>query len=60
MLMAVLGKQVIHPGGKLSTEELFQRADFASGQRVLDVGCGAGTKPGRGATLAGYTAQADA
>ena len=43
MLMAVLGKRVIHPGGKHSTEELFQRADFASGQRVLDVGCGVGT-----------------
>ncbi len=43
MLMAVLGKRVIHPGGKLSTEELFRRADFAAGQRVLDVGCGVGT-----------------
>lgn len=43
MLMAVLGKRVIHPGGKPSSEELFQRADFASGQRVLDVGCGVGT-----------------
>ena len=42
MLMAVLGKRVIHPGGKLSTEELFRRADFATGQRVLDVGCGVG------------------
>ena len=43
MLMAVLGKQVIHPGGKRSTEELFRRADFVPGQRVLDVGCGVGT-----------------
>ncbi len=43
MLMAVLGKRVIHPGGRRSTEELFQRADFAPGQRVLDVGCGVGT-----------------
>ena len=42
MLMAVLGKRVIHPGGKLSTEELLRRADFAAGQRVLDVGCGVG------------------
>jgi SAM-dependent methyltransferase len=43
MLMAVLGKRVIHPGGKRSTEELFRRAEFAPGQRVLDVGCGVGT-----------------
>ena len=43
MLMAVLGKRVIHPGGRRSTEELFQRGDFRPGQRVLDVGCGAGT-----------------
>lgn len=43
MLMAVLGKRVIHPGGKLSTGELFRRADFAAGQQVLDVGCGVGT-----------------
>jgi SAM-dependent methyltransferase len=43
MFMAVLGKRVIHPGGKLSTEELFERAGFASDQQVLDVGCGVGT-----------------
>jgi len=30
MLMAVLGKRVIHPGGRSSTEELFRRADFAA------------------------------
>lgn len=42
-LMAVLGKTVIHPGGRRSTEELFQRADFAPGQSVIDVGCGVGT-----------------
>lgn len=41
--MAVLGKRVIHPGGRRSTEELFRRARFAAGQRVLDVGCGVGT-----------------
>jgi hypothetical protein len=29
---------VVHPGGKLSTEEHFPRADFGPGRRVLDVG----------------------
>src|SRR5262249_51485810 len=42
-LMAVLGKRVIHPGGRRSTEELLARADFRPSQRVLDVGCGVGT-----------------
>lgn len=41
--MAVIGKRVIHPGGRRSTEALIQRAGFAAGQRVLDVGCGVGT-----------------
>ncbi len=41
--MAILGKRVLHPGGRRSTEELFQRADFRARQRVLDVGCGVGT-----------------
>src|SRR5690242_18018487 len=41
--MAVIGKRVIHPGGRRSTEELFARADFQPGQRVLDIGCGVGT-----------------
>jgi ubiquinone/menaquinone biosynthesis C-methylase UbiE len=40
---AVLGKRVIHPGGRTSTEKLIQHARFAPGQRVLDVGCGVGT-----------------
>lgn len=42
-LMAVLGKRVIHPGGRRSTEELLARGDFRSNQQVLDVGCGVGT-----------------
>jgi SAM-dependent methyltransferase len=41
--MAVLGKRVIHPGGRRSTEELLQRADVQPNQQVLDVGCGVGT-----------------
>jgi SAM-dependent methyltransferase len=41
--LAVLGKRVIHPGGRRSTEELFRLADPQPGQRALDVGCGVGT-----------------
>lgn len=41
--LAMLGKRVIHPGGRKSTEELLRRGDFRPGQRVLDVGCGVGT-----------------
>ena len=42
-LMAVLGKRVIHPGGKRSTEELFRLARIDKSHRVLEVGCGVGT-----------------
>ncbi|HYM96302.1 MAG TPA: class I SAM-dependent methyltransferase [Candidatus Sulfotelmatobacter sp.] len=41
--LAVLGKRVIHPGGRRSTEELFSLAHLQAGQRALDVGCGVGT-----------------
>lgn len=41
--MALLGKRVIHPGGRRSTEELFNLARLQLGQKVLDVGCGVGT-----------------
>src|SRR5438094_8734032 len=41
--MAVLGKRVIHPGGRRSTEELFDLARLQVGQAALDVGCGVGT-----------------
>lgn len=41
--MAMIGKRVIHPGGRHATEELFRRADFRAGQRVLDIGCGVAT-----------------
>jgi SAM-dependent methyltransferase len=41
--LAFLGKRVIHPGGRRSTEELFSLAQIRGGQHVLDVGCGVGT-----------------
>jgi ubiquinone/menaquinone biosynthesis C-methylase UbiE len=41
--MALIGKRVIHPGGKASTEALLARARVNEGTRVLDVGCGVGT-----------------
>lgn len=40
---AVLGKQVIHPGGRRSTDELLHLANFQSHHRVLDAGCGVAT-----------------
>jgi len=43
LLFGLLGKQVIHPGGRKATEELFALAAWAPGQRVLDIGCGVGT-----------------
>jgi SAM-dependent methyltransferase len=43
VFLAVLGKRMIHPGGRRSSEELFRRADFQQGQQVLEVGCGVGT-----------------
>jgi ubiquinone/menaquinone biosynthesis C-methylase UbiE len=42
-LMGVLGKRVIHPGGKRSKEELFSLAAITESQHVLEVGCGVGT-----------------
>jgi len=41
--MAVIGKRVIHPGGRLATEQLLKRAAISAETRVLDVGCGVGT-----------------
>jgi len=41
--LAVIGKRVIHPGGRRATEELFRRATFQPGQCVLDIGCGVAT-----------------
>jgi hypothetical protein len=41
--LAVLGKRVIHPGGRRSTQQLLELASLAAGQQVLDVGCGVTT-----------------
>jgi SAM-dependent methyltransferase len=41
--LAVLGKRVIHPGGRASTERLLAWADVRPGERVLDIGAGVGT-----------------
>jgi len=40
---AVLGKRVIHPGGRTATDALIRRGGFAADQAILDVGCGVGT-----------------
>jgi arsenite methyltransferase len=41
--LAVLGKRVIHPGGRASTDRLLETANVQPGERVLDIGCGVGT-----------------
>ena len=41
--MAVIGKRVIHPGGRASTESLLAQAGINATTTVLDVGCGVGT-----------------
>jgi SAM-dependent methyltransferase len=41
--MAVIGKRVIHPRGRASTETLLRRAAITESSRVLDVGCGVAT-----------------
>ena len=41
--MAVIGKRVIHPGGRASTQALLRRAQITGPDRVLDVGSGVAT-----------------
>jgi SAM-dependent methyltransferase len=40
--LAVLGKNVVRPGGHVSTEQLFELARIGPEHRVLEVGCGTG------------------
>jgi SAM-dependent methyltransferase len=42
-LLAAVGKRVIHPGGRASTDCLLEWADVQPGERVPDIGCGVGT-----------------
>jgi len=41
--MATIGKRVIHPGGRASTEAVLAHAGITESTNVLDVGCGVGT-----------------
>ncbi len=41
--MATIGKRVIHPGGRASTEALLERAAIGPDDRTLDIGCGVAT-----------------
>jgi hypothetical protein len=41
--LAMLGKRVIHPGRRRSTQQLLELASLAAGQQVLDIGCGVAT-----------------
>lgn len=43
VFMAIVGKRVIHPGGRQSTQVLWEQGDFQDGQEILDVGCGVAT-----------------
>lgn len=43
LLMAVVGKRVVHPGGRRATAQLLDWAAIRSGEEVLDVGCGVAT-----------------
>jgi SAM-dependent methyltransferase len=43
VFLVVLGKRVIHPGGRRSTQQLLELASLAAGQQVLDIGCGVAT-----------------
>lgn len=43
LLLGLLGKKVIHPGGRRATEELLAQAELKPDHRVLDIGCGVAT-----------------
>lgn len=43
VLMAVLGKRFVHPGGRHASTQLLTRAGIQPGEQVLDIGCGVAT-----------------
>ena len=43
LLFGLLGKKVIHPGGRNATEELLAAAELRPEHAVLDIGCGVAT-----------------
>ncbi len=49
-MVASLGKTVIHPGGRPTTDFMFQAGRFEPDHEVLEVGCGVGTTAIRLAT----------
>ena len=52
-MVASLGKTVIHPGGRTTTDFMFQAGRFEPDHEVLEVGCGVGTTAIRLATEKG-------
>lgn len=56
--LAVLGKRVIHPGGRAATDRLLDWAAVQPGEQVLDIGCGVGTTAIRLARECGATVTA--
>jgi SAM-dependent methyltransferase len=43
LMFGLLGKRVIHPGGRRATEALLAEAELAPRHQVLDIGCGVAT-----------------
>lgn len=43
LLFGLLGKRVIHPGGRTATQQLLAAAELRPEQAVLDIGCGVAT-----------------
>lgn len=43
LLFGLLGKKVIHPGGRNATEQLLAAAELRPEHDVLDIGCGVAT-----------------
>jgi ubiquinone/menaquinone biosynthesis C-methylase UbiE len=41
--LGLIGKRVIHPGGRRSTDQLLEWAAISPSDTVLDIGCGVGT-----------------